>query len=85
MTATNITMTVTNGNTPCYTMDITGTTTASGTIKNASGTTIATLAEDAAGNTVITCTGGQPVTLGANCPDPTGASDTTTCTTGTCT
>jgi len=85
MTTLAIVMTYKNGSSTCYSVEATGTTTTAAlTIKNASGTVVATGTEDTT-STTLTCTGGQPVTLDANCDSTALTGDTSNCTTGTCT
>jgi hypothetical protein len=88
LTSGAIVVTFKNASGICYTFNIASSATGSTstyTIKNAAGQAIATGMSDGAGNTIITCTGGQPVTLNANCDSSTGASSSANCTQGVCT
>jgi hypothetical protein len=77
-------MTYKEGSTTCYSIlasHLSGMPTL--TVKNASGQTIATGTSDT--TTTMTCTGGQPVVLNADCDSALGNTSGFSCTDGTCT
>jgi hypothetical protein len=82
----NVTSTVKNGSTACYSISGSATDLLAGgslSLKNASGAVVGTLASDAStGASTITCTGASPVTLNDACHA--GSSEAANCPTGAC-